>query len=67
MFSLVWSIAGVIDVDGRTKFDAFYRELLAGKNEDHPAPKVIGKIEIPIPENGFVYDFCFEVSRSYSC
>ena len=62
MFSLTWSIAGVIDVDGRAKFDTFFREVLAGKSEEYPCPKLIGKIDIPFPENGQVYDFCFEVS-----
>ena len=61
MFSIPWSIGAVVDVDGREKFDAFFREMLAGKNEEHPIPKDIGKIDIPFPENGLIYDYCFEV------
>lgn len=61
MFSIPWSIAAVVDVDGREKFDAFFRDLLTGKDEKNPIPKDIGKIEIPFPDNGMVYDYCFEV------
>ncbi|XP_029642789.1 dynein heavy chain 12, axonemal-like isoform X2 [Octopus sinensis] len=60
MFSIPWSIGAVIDVDGRLSFDLFFRELYTGKNESHPIPKAIGKIDIPIPEGSSIYDYWFE-------
>ena len=63
MFALPWSVGAIVDPDGREKFDLFYRNLLGGRNTDHPVPKAIGKIEIPFPENGIVYDYCFEVNN----
>ena len=61
MFSIPWSIGGVLDSDSREKFDAFYREVLLGKDEENPIPKNIGKIEIPFPDKDFVYDYMYEV------
>ena len=62
MFGIPWSIGGVLDVDGREKFDKFYREILLGHDEDLPMPKVMGnKLEIPYPESGLVYDYAYEV------
>ena len=49
------------DPDGREKFDKFYRELITGKFEEHPIPKVLGKLEVPLPDSGLIYDYCFEV------
>ena len=62
LFGLPWSIGAVIDVDGRAKFDESFRNIVSGKNEDHPIPKLIGKIETPFPDAGLVYDYCYEVS-----
>ena len=50
-----------MDTDSRLKFDAFFKDLIAGKNEDHPIPSIVGKIEAPIPNEGLVYDYLFEV------
>ncbi|XP_059163826.1 dynein axonemal heavy chain 12-like isoform X1 [Physella acuta] len=60
LFSIPWSIGGCIDVDSRTKFDSFYRELVAGKFEAHPIPKEIGKVEMMIPAEHPVYDYYYE-------
>ena len=65
MFSIPWSVGAVVDPDGREKFDAYYRDLLAGKDEANPVPKAIGKIEIPFPDTGIVYDYCFEVTHTF--
>lgn len=61
IFSVPWSLGAVTDVDGREKFDKFYRELLLGKNENNPVPKSLGKIEVMFPDNGLVYDYAYEV------
>lgn len=35
---------------------------MAGKIEEHPIPTIVGKIDSPIPPEGQVFDFLFEVS-----
>lgn len=61
LFSVVWSVGACVDTDSRVKFDAFFKDLMAGKNEEHPIPSIVGKIEAPIPLEGLVYDYLFEV------
>lgn len=61
MFGCVWSLGATCDIDGRQKFDEYYKELTSGKMEEHPIPSVIGKIDCPIPSDHTVYDFMFEV------
>lgn len=57
----MWSVGASVDTDSRVKFDAFFKDLMAGKNEEHPIPPIVGKIESPIPHEGLVYDYMFEV------
>lgn len=61
MFALVWSVGACVDTDSRVKFDTFFKDLMAGKIEEHPIPSLVGKIEAPIPSEGLVYDYLFEV------
>ena len=61
MFALVWSVGACVDTDSRVKFDAFFKDLVAGKIEEHAIPSLVGKIEAPIPNEGLVYDYLFEV------
>ena len=50
-----------MDRNGREKFDAEFREMMTGKGEDNLIPAEVGKIECPIPPDGLVYDYLFEV------
>ncbi|XP_057312411.1 dynein axonemal heavy chain 12-like isoform X2 [Hydractinia symbiolongicarpus] len=59
-FGAVWSIGATCDAPGRDKFDVYYKELISGKNEDHPIPTAVGKIECPMPTDHPVYDYMFE-------
>ena len=34
---------------------------MGGKLEEHEIPAVVGKIDTPIPPEGLVYDYLFEV------
>jgi len=61
MFALVWSVGACVDTDSRVKFDTFFKDLMAGKIEEHAIPSLVGKIEAPIPHEGLVYDYLFEV------
>ena len=54
-----------MDTDSRLKFDVFFKDVIAGKNEDHLIPSIVGKIEAPIPHEGLVYDYLFEVMLFY--
>ena len=51
-----------MDNDSRAKFDLFYRDLLAGKYEDKPMPKEVGKLEAVLPADHLVYDYYYEVN-----
>ena len=54
----------MVDVDGRHKFDHFFKELVGGQTPDAPVPKAVGKLEVPLP-NDSVYDIYFEVIFDY--
>lgn len=53
LFSLVWTVGGIIDADSRKKFDLFYRNLLMGMDDENPRPKSVklGRGNI-FPEKG---------------
>ena len=61
LFCLVWSLGATCDGNGHEKFDSFLRELMSGKMEGHVIPGEVGKIDVPIPPEGLVYDYMFEV------
>ncbi|CAG5113648.1 Oidioi.mRNA.OKI2018_I69.chr2.g7738.t1.cds [Oikopleura dioica] len=46
IFSLIWSIGGTTDSEGRSKFDEFLRKLMAEKGA-----------KFQFPEDGEIYDF----------
>ncbi|XP_019392438.1 PREDICTED: dynein heavy chain 12, axonemal [Crocodylus porosus] len=60
-FSLIWSIGGSCDSDSRVIFDAFLREIVAGKSESSPVPPVVGKWDCPFDDKGLVYDYMYEL------
>ncbi|XP_041655296.1 dynein heavy chain 12, axonemal [Cheilinus undulatus] len=59
-FSLVWSVGGSCVSDSREKFSEFFREIVLGKEEEHPIPATVGKWECPMDEKGLVYDYFYE-------
>ncbi|XP_065190205.1 dynein axonemal heavy chain 12-like [Sycon ciliatum] len=61
MFSTIWSIGASVDSNSRDKFNTFLREILSGAVELHPIPAEVGKIEVPMPPEGLVFDFVFEL------
>uniref|UniRef100_A0A8C5QWI6 Dynein axonemal heavy chain 3 n=3 Tax=Leptobrachium TaxID=161697 RepID=A0A8C5QWI6_9ANUR len=65
LFALVWTIGGTIDANSRKKFDAFYRNLIMGMNDQHPRPKSVKLTKNNVfPERGTVYDFYFHKQAS---
>ncbi|GFR45764.1 hypothetical protein Agub_g7181 [Astrephomene gubernaculifera] len=67
LFSLVWSVGGLADEEGRHKFDLHLRKLLA----HDPAPEIASfvapgtphKLSVPFPEGRTVYEFTFDKGR----
>lgn len=66
LFAVVWSIGATGDTPSYEKFNVFYRDLVGGKMEGRPVPPVLGKIECPMPPEGSVYDYLFEVRMMVS-
>lgn len=50
LFSLVWSVGGSVDTEGRKKFDGFLRDQV---------PKA--DIKAKWPEKGTVYEYCYDM------
>ena len=68
MFAIPWTIAAVIESDGREKFNNFFRRVLAGDVDFFPKPDSIPKLEPPFPEVSTVHDFFYEVGvRLWVC
>ncbi|ESO02212.1 hypothetical protein HELRODRAFT_65497 [Helobdella robusta] len=60
MFAIPWSIGGLLDADGREKFDKFYRDLLSGNNSLYPLLPGLDKITNMFPEDQICYNYVFE-------
>ncbi len=64
---MVWSVGATCDKDGHDKFDAYFRELVSGKSEKFgPVPEAVGKVDCPMPPEGLIYDYLFEVAPPIS-
>jgi dynein heavy chain len=65
LFALVWSIGASVDQEGRVKFDAMLRQLLAGDVPEElkiwmtAEPRKVTKL-IPDANGATVYDFVFD-------
>nr|XP_045758146.1 dynein axonemal heavy chain 12 [Mirounga angustirostris] len=63
IFSLIWSIGGSCDTDGRIIFDTFLRSIILGRDENNPVPESVGKWECQFDEKGLVYDYMYELKN----
>ncbi|XP_055269255.1 dynein axonemal heavy chain 12 [Moschus berezovskii] len=63
IFSLIWSIGGSCDTDGRIVFDVYIRIVIMGKDENNPIPESVGKWECNFDEKGLVYDYMYELKN----
>uniref|UniRef100_A0A8D0CCX0 Dynein axonemal heavy chain 3 n=1 Tax=Scleropages formosus TaxID=113540 RepID=A0A8D0CCX0_SCLFO len=52
VFAVVWGLGGTINGESRKKFDAFFRNLVAGTNDEHPRPKSVTLPKNVFPEKG---------------
>lgn len=65
IFSLIWSLGGTIDFNGRKKFDIFFRELLKKDTmiSDEKGKEKPFKFTEPLPDKDTVFDFVFDKSK----
>ncbi|EAT40340.1 AAEL007918-PA [Aedes aegypti] len=59
MYSVVWGLGGILDMDSKIKFDEFYREIWKGTDENHPVPDALGKIDVSMPGEGMIMDYVY--------
>jgi hypothetical protein len=53
-----------MDSEGRKKFDAFYHDVLGGKNPEYPFHPDIGKPEVLFPAEMGAFDVYYEVCNA---
>ncbi|XP_055621192.1 dynein axonemal heavy chain 12 [Toxorhynchites rutilus septentrionalis] len=59
IYSVVWGLAGILDMESKMKFDEFYREIWKGTDEHHPVPEALGKIDVSMPGEGMILDYVY--------
>eukprot|EP00746_Dinoflagellata_sp_MGD_P128313 gnl/MRDRNA2_/MRDRNA2_62704_c0_seq1.p1 gnl/MRDRNA2_/MRDRNA2_62704_c0~~gnl/MRDRNA2_/MRDRNA2_62704_c0_seq1.p1 ORF type:complete len:2643 (+),score=576.00 gnl/MRDRNA2_/MRDRNA2_62704_c0_seq1:1172-7930(+) len=64
IFCIIWTVAGVTVTSSRPKFGEFFRKLLVGQMDGHPAFK---KLNPQFPERGSVFDWVFDQSKATWC
>ena len=62
LFAVTWSIGAAVDLEGRSKFDDFFRTLTTGKDSKYPVPSG-RKIQNPIPDKGLIYDYVYDTEN----
>ena len=67
IFGLVWSVGGILDGDGRVKYDRFLHDLILGKVPGHPTPQQLKKLEFNIPFDHMIYEYFFQVREIVIC
>lgn len=55
----IWGLASLVDLDSRQLFDEFYRTLWRGQLENHPYPESFDKLEVALPNEGILFDYCY--------
>ncbi|XP_059835308.1 dynein axonemal heavy chain 3 [Hypanus sabinus] len=65
LFATVWTVGATISGESRKKFDAFFRNLILGMDDNNPRPKSVKLTKNNIfPERGTVYDYYFKKAGS---
>ncbi|KAM9777518.1 dynein axonemal heavy chain 12-like [Neosynchiropus ocellatus] len=60
VFSLVWSVGGCCDAEGRERFSDFVRATVSGRSEGCPLPAAVGKWTCPLQEKDTLYEYYYE-------
>ncbi|KAI8464307.1 MAG: dynein heavy chain and region D6 of dynein motor-domain-containing protein [Monoraphidium minutum] len=72
LFGLVWSVGANTDGEGRARFDAALRRLIAaGAGRGEPPPELaawvsapVAPLTVPFPEGRSVYDYVFDSAKA---
>jgi hypothetical protein len=59
-FAVIWGIGGCLPASDRTKFSDTFRAAIAPINDESQQPPNYVKLGKPLPENGLVFDYCFD-------
>ncbi|KAB0795153.1 hypothetical protein PPYR_11992 [Photinus pyralis] len=57
MMGLAWGLGSILDTPSRYKFDEFFKSIF--KDAEAPIPPLIEKLEVSIPSEGIIFDYCF--------
>lgn len=67
IFSLIWSLGSTIKNDSRNKFDAFFRKIILGNNDQYPKPQNFKLTKTQLfPDIGMVYDYLYDKKNNGS-
>ncbi|KAK6642963.1 hypothetical protein RUM43_004465 [Polyplax serrata] len=58
IYAGVWGLGGGLDLQSRILFNEFYIDIWRG-NDTYPVPESLGKIDISIPGEGLLHDYCY--------
>lgn len=62
VMAIVWGLAGILDGPSRSKFDSHFRELWRN-DEDCPLPETVGRIEVTLPTEGLLVEYCYHFKQ----
>ncbi|GAB0094584.1 Dynein heavy chain [Sergentomyia squamirostris] len=62
VMAIVWGLAGILDGASRVKFDTYFRELWRN-DEDTILPESVGRIEVTLPTEGLVVEYCYHFKQ----
>uniref|UniRef100_A0A1B0DFE7 AAA+ ATPase domain-containing protein n=1 Tax=Phlebotomus papatasi TaxID=29031 RepID=A0A1B0DFE7_PHLPP len=62
VMAIVWGLAGILDGPSRSKFDTHFRELWRN-DEDCPLPESVGRIEVTLPTEGLLVEYCYHFKQ----
>ncbi|RZC36870.1 DHC N2, MT and/or AAA 6 domain containing protein [Asbolus verrucosus] len=57
--AVIWGIGSTLDLDSRSKFDEFFKQLWKGQNKTYPYPKSLEKVEVSVPVEGMIFDHSY--------
>ncbi|KAM8834259.1 LOW QUALITY PROTEIN: dynein axonemal heavy chain 12-like [Synchiropus picturatus] len=60
VFSLLWSVGGCCDAEGRDRFSDFVRATVQGRSEGCPVPATVGRWTCPLEEKDTLYEYYYE-------
>ncbi|VVC44482.1 Dynein heavy chain, domain-2,Dynein heavy chain domain,Dynein heavy chain, P-loop containing D4 domain,P- [Cinara cedri] len=59
VYACIWGFGGTIDSSSRSAFDLYFKELWKGKIPSVEPPETLSPLDIPIPNDGVLYDYFY--------